>query len=116
MKRIIITLAVVLLYSFTASAEKTETVIGEWQEVYDAGYSAGHRHGYNDAYNNYIVIGAPNRGFNQLIKEYGSIHDTPWNRFTRRQKVYLCIYGSPGNKLSEENLEWFTSTFGGGDK
>ncbi len=76
-----------------------------WKEVYDKGVEAGHRTGYNDAYSDYVMMMTNrNQRFAVFIERYGSIHDTPWKAFNTREQMFLCSYGSPGNKMDSEDL------------
>jgi len=38
-------------------------------------------------------------------QRYGSIHNTPWDQWTIQQKMYLCAFGSSGNKFNDRDMQ-----------
>ncbi len=44
--------------------------------------------------------------------EYGTIHNTPWEKFNIKEKMFLCAYGSTGNKMSVEDLTEVIANYG----
>ena len=71
------------------------------------GYSTGYKNGFDEGrevpkitIKGYSVWGEIQAKY---CSKYGTIHDTPWEEFNIREKMFLCAYGSPGNKLSAED-------------
>jgi len=46
------------------------------------------------------------------MAKHGSIKDTPWEEFTLEQKMLLCAYGSPGNRMSVDDINEIHVKFG----
>jgi len=36
---------------------------------------------------------------------FGGIKNVPWDKWTIQEKMYLCAYGSSGNKMSKEDIQ-----------
>jgi len=89
----------------------------EWNEIYDRGIMAGERTGFNEGYamcwNGLGMnwIGSRDR-FQEFSKEYGNIHNTPWNSFSIEEKVTIAMYGGSGSKLEQEEIEEWASKYG----
>jgi len=47
-------------------------------------------------------------------KNYGSLHETPWSEFTIEEKMYLCAFGSSGNKFSQDDMGEIKEKYTGG--
>ena len=43
--------------------------------------------------------------FSDKAKQYGGIKNVPWDNWTIEEKMYLCAYGSSGNKLSQKDIQ-----------
>ncbi len=82
------------------------------REMYDKGFKAGERQGYEAGYLNcYQGLGLQWLGSAQRFlgfqREYGSLHATPWEKFTIEEKFTIAMYGGSGSKLElEEIAEW----------
>ena len=43
---------------------------------------------------------------------YGHIKNVPWDDWTIEEKMYLCAYGSSGNKLNKKDIEEIEKRYG----
>lgn len=50
--------------------------------------------------------------YQEHIAQHGSLHDTPWKEFTIQEKMYLCAYGSSGNKLTKNDMTEVQKLYG----
>jgi hypothetical protein len=105
--RIFLVIIIVFFMAITGSQLFMARTINKF---YDKGYDAGHRHGYNDAWINFSMQEAR---WNAYKTKYGSIHDTPWEEFDIREKMFLVAYGSSGNRFSDKDLDEIEKKFGG---
>ena len=48
----------------------------------------------------------------EACHKYGDLHSTPWSFFTIDEKMYLCAYGSSGNKLSNKEIDQIRKKYG----
>lgn len=78
-------------------------------QVQEKAFNDGFEVGYWECGMNGIVFG--NR-IADLQKEYGSMKDTPWNEFTIQEKMYLCAYGSPGNRMNHKDINQLILQYG----
>jgi len=45
-------------------------------------------------------------------EQYMSIHEVPWDSFTVQEKMFLCAFGSPGNKMDVDEFQEAMLLFG----
>lgn len=88
-----------------------------WHEVYSEGLDAGERMGFDKGYLScwngagMNWLGSYNR-FLEFSKEYGNIHNTPWDKFAIDEKAVIAMYGGSGSTLSVEELTEFIAKYG----
>ena len=81
--------------------------------VKEKAYKEGYEQGIALVLEQYAVMRSRWIGF---VNTYGSIKNVPWDEFTLEEKMLLCAYGSPGNKLSDTDVQEVIEKYGGGDK
>lgn len=69
------------------------------------GYKAGERSIFN-------AYGNGQAHLTNLSIVYNSLHNTPWQVLTIQDKMFLCAYGSSGNKLNKQDLAEITKRYG----
>jgi hypothetical protein len=60
----------------------------------------------------YQIVGV---GFYRNIKELPNMpvaKETPWDSLSIQDKMFLCAYGSSGNKLSKQDIKEITERYG----
>lgn len=88
-----------------------------WLEIYDRGFKAGEEEGFKKGWAQswdelgMHWIGSYSR-FIGFVKEYGSIHNTLWSKFTIEEKVTIAMYGGSGSKLELEEIEEWSKKYG----
>lgn len=93
-------------------ADIIEETVNQGNALYDKGFESGERRGFEEGYLNcYQGLGLQWLGSAQRFlgfqKEYGNLHNTPWEKFTIEEKVVIAMYGGSGSKLEpEEVTEW----------
>lgn len=102
-------------YNKGSKRENIEKI--DWR-VYDRGFKAGEGEGYNKGFLKcYSEFGqgwfGHHKRFRDFVDKYGSIHSTPWREFSIQEKLLLCAFGSPGNKLSDEDMQEVIRLWGG---
>ena len=80
----------------------------------DAAFSRGLEEGYATATSTRFYMADADR-HRALVLKYGSIKTTPWDEFLIREKMFLCAYGSPGNKLSADEIQEIMLKYGDED-
>ena len=50
--------------------------------------------------------------FMEKSKAYLGIKHVPWDKWSIEEKMYLCAYGSSGNKLNKQDLKELTKRYG----
>ena len=92
---------------------------GQFQatKIYDNGFTSGERQGFEAGYINcYNGLGLQWLGsrqrFAEFSREYGNIHNTPWEKFTIEEKVTIAMYGGSGSTLEVKELAEFIANYG----
>ena len=76
---------------------------------YIMGNDVGYKNGCNDTlFSGKFILSQ----WTKHTDRHGSIHNTPWNELSIQEKMYLCAYGSSGNKLSKQDLKEITEKYG----
>lgn len=117
MKRAI---AVFTVLFILGSISTSFILIGEGRRqavvLYNKGFVAGERVGFDNGF----IACHNNLGmwwrdsavrFNEFIKKYGSIHNTPWNELTIEEKAIIAMYGGSGSKLENNEIQEFKERY-----
>lgn len=94
----------------TRVADIVAESITQMQATYDNGMDAGKRIGREEGQASmWDSLGMHWLGSRQrfvgFMKEYGSIHNTPWNKFKVEEKFVIAIYGGSGSKLDVNEFQ-----------
>jgi len=104
---VVITLAILIAYS---GGQLCNAMY--WQG-YKLGETEAFNMGYQICWNSFGMhwLGSRER-FLGFQKEYGNIHNTPWDKFTIEEKCVIAMYGGSGSKLKGEELREFAGKYG----
>lgn len=76
-------------------------------------FHVGYRQAEEFAFDQYLIHAHASKcRRNALAMLHGSIKQTPWDEFTLQEKMLLCAYGSPGNKMSQEDIARIGEVYG----
>lgn len=81
---------------------------------YSQGSYEGEQEGFKEGYTHFMssMIWQVNPERHQkFVKEYGSIKLTPWDEFIIEEKMLLCVFGSPGNRLDCKDMKDMQSQY-----
>ncbi len=115
-----IVVVLVLLFAFVIGAIFTAVGTEKAKRLYDKGHTVGEKLGFERGYVTcYNVLGLNWLGsrerFAGFAREYGSLHNTPWEKFTVEEKVVIAMYGGSGSKLEPEEIAEWARKYGRAD-